>query len=86
MYNFSLSVGGFTQKYNIIVNESLSNEKTNKSDQGLYSEQVPTEILLNLNNDTDRFGFRLTINGIQYSIGYSINTQKTINKFIDTSQ
>ena len=84
--DFSLSVGGFTQKYNIIVNESLSNEKTNKSDQGLYSEQVPTEILLNLNNDTDRFGFRLTINGIQYSIGYSINTQKTINKFIDTYQ
>ena len=73
-----------TEKYDIITNEKLTNEKTNKSSDGLYKNQVPTEILFNLYNDTDRFGFRLTLNSVQYSIDYSNDTLTTINKFIDT--
>jgi len=82
--NFSLSINGLTQKYNIITNEKLYNEYTNRSDEDLYKSEVSSEILFNLNNDTDRFGFRLTLNGNQYYISYSADTINTINSFIDT--
>ena len=82
--DFSLSNNGTTKKYDIITNEKLTSEKTNKSDDGLYKNQISTQILLNLNNDTDRFGFRLTLNEVQYSIDFTGNTRTTINKFIDT--
>jgi hypothetical protein len=83
--NFDLTNQGFTNKYDIILNEKLSSEKTNRSDiTKLYKSSVASEILMNLNNDTDRFGFRLTLNGNQYYIYYNNDTQTTINKFIET--
>ena len=74
---------GLTQKYDIIVNEKLYDERTNRSSIGLYKTNVPTEILFNLNNDNDRFGFRITLNNNQYYTNFVTNTQNTINNFID---
>jgi hypothetical protein len=72
-----------SNKYDIITNEKIYDEKTNKSDSGLYKNQIESEILFELNNDTDRFGFRLTLNGIEYFTNFSGNTQTTINSFIN---
>ena len=82
--DFSLSNNGITTKYNIITNEKLINEYTNKNSTDLYKNEVSSQILFNLNNDTDRFGFRLTLNGNQYYIDFHTNTITTINKFIET--
>jgi len=81
--NFDLSVNGTTNKYDIIINEKLINEKTNKSDTGLYKPDAHSEIVLNLQSDNDRFGFKLTLNSIEYSIDYSVDSQTTINNFIN---
>ena len=82
--DFSLSNNGATQKYDIIVNEKLYNEYTNKISENLYKSEVSTEIVLDIHYDTNKFGFRLTLNDNQYYVDYSINTETTINKFIDT--
>lgn len=81
--DYSLTNNGITTKYNIITNEKLINEYTNKSDTRLYQNQVPNEIAFNLNNDNNRFGFRLTLNGNEYFTNFTVNTQTTINSFID---
>ena len=81
--DFSLTNNGLTTKFNIITSEKIISEKTNKSDPNLYKTEASSVILLNLNNDNDRFGFKLTLNSDEYSIDYSIDTPTTINKFID---
>ncbi|MCK9416127.1 hypothetical protein M0Q97_05665 [Candidatus Dojkabacteria bacterium] len=81
--DYSLTNNGLTNKFDIITNEALTDEKTNKSDDGLYKNQIESEILFNLYNDTEKFGFRLTLNGIEYFINFSGDTQTTINAFID---
>ena len=81
--DFSLTDNGLTKKYDIITNEKLYSERTNKSSSELYKNQVPTEIFFQLQGDIDRFGFRLTVNGNQYSINYKNDTQTTINEFIN---
>jgi len=85
-YTFSsVSLSGLTTKYDIITNEKLYNERTNRMDTSkLYRSQISSEIALYLNYSTDRFGFRLTLNGNQYYIQYTDDTQTTINNFIDT--
>jgi hypothetical protein len=83
--DFSLSNNGLTTRYDIITNEKLISETTNKSNTTeLYQSSIATEVVLRLNNDNDRFGFKLILNDIEYYINYSGNTQTTINKFIDT--
>lgn len=81
--NFTLSMNGITNKYNFITNEILVDEKTNKVDNGLYKDEIATEIVFNLNKDTNNFGFRMILNSIEYYIDYLIDTQSTINSFID---
>lgn len=81
--DFSLSNNGLTKKYDIVTNEKLYDETTNLISTNLYNEQVASEILFNLKNDTNRFGFKLTINSIEYSINFDTDTQTTINNFID---
>jgi hypothetical protein len=81
--DFSLSNSGLTEKYNIIVNEKLTNEYTNKSSLDIYKNYTPNEIGFNLNSDIDKFGFRITVNSNEYYIDFSGNTQTTINSFID---
>jgi hypothetical protein len=82
--NFSLTNNGITKKYDIITNEKLYSETTNKSDNLLYKNNIPTQITFDLNSDNDKFGFKLSLNGNDYSTNFSGNTQTTINKFIDT--
>jgi hypothetical protein len=82
--NFYLTNNGSTKTYNIIVNEKLYSEKTNKSDKLLYKNNIPTQILFNLNSDNDKYGFKLTLNGNDYYTTFSGDTQTTINKFITT--
>ena len=82
--NFYLTNSGTTTKYDIIINETLIQEKTNKSDLDLYKTDAHSEIVLRLQNDNDRFGFNLKLNGNEYSIGFSIDSQTTINNFINT--
>ena len=82
--NFDFTVNGTTNKYDIITNEKLIQEKTNKSDINLYKPDAHSEIVLRLQSDNDRFGFNLKLNGNEYSIGFSVDTQTTINNFITT--
>lgn len=81
--NFINSNSGITDKYNIITNEKLYYEYTNRSNDNLYKQEIPVEIILKLNSDTDRFGFRLTLNGNEYFINFFNDTQTTINEFIN---
>ena len=81
--NFSLTNNGLTRKYNIITNEKLYSEKTNKSDKLLYNNNIPTNITFNLVGDNDRFGFRLTLNGNEYYTDFYNNTQSTIDNFVN---
>lgn len=81
--DFSLSVNGITECYNMITNEVLYSENTNRSDDDLYKDQVETEIVFNLKSDLDKFGFRIDINAIQYFINFITDTETTINAFID---
>ena len=81
--DFSLTQNGYTQKINIITNEKLINEATNRNSSNLYKQDAKTSILFDLNSDTDRFGFKITLNSNEYNIDFSANTQLTINKFID---
>lgn len=80
--DFSLTNNGITKKYDIITNEKLSDEFTNRTSLNLYKNNIDSEILLNLNNDSNRFGFKLTLNGNEYSINFKNNTQDTIDEFI----
>lgn len=82
--NFDLTNNGTTIKYDIVTNETLIYEKTNKSDLNLYKPDAHSEIVLRLQSDNDRFGFNLNLNGNEYSIGFSIDSQTTINNFIST--
>ena len=82
--NFELTNNGTTIKYDMIINETLISEKTNKSSLNLYNPYAHSEIVLRLQSDNDRFGFNLSLNGNEYSTGFSIDTQTTINNFIDT--
>lgn len=82
--DFSLSNSGLTDRINIITNEKLINETTNRISEILYNKNNNSEILLNLNSDVNKFGFILSINNIEYSINFNIDTQNTINSFIDT--
>jgi len=81
--DFSLTNNGISKKYDIITNEKLINENTNRASNNLYQNNISTEIVLYLNNDNDSFGFRLTLNGNQHYINYNINSQNTINNFVN---
>ena len=81
--NFTLSNYGITEKYDIITYEKLTNEKTNRSDNNLYKNETQTEIIFDLKNENNRFGFKLSLNNNEYFINYSANTQTTINSFIN---
>lgn len=81
--DFSLSESGKTTRYDIITNEKLYTEFTNRSSTDLYKNNIDTEILLNLQSDVHRFGFKLTLNNVEYSINFKNNTQDTINEFIN---
>lgn len=82
--DFSLSNNGLTDRINIITNEKLINETTNRISEILYNKNNNSEILLNINSDVNKFGFILSINNIEYSINFIIDAQNTINSFIDT--
>lgn len=81
--DFSLGTNGETDCYNILTNEKLYNENTNRSDKLLYKNDINTEIVFDLNANIDKFGFRLTLNGIEYFINFITDTENTINAFID---
>jgi hypothetical protein len=81
--DLSLTNNGLTKRYDIITREKLSGETTNRMSPNLYNTKVNTEIFLNLKNDNDRFGFKLTLNTNEYSINYFGDTLSTINGFID---
>lgn len=80
--DFSLTNNGISKKYDIITNEKLISENTNRSSDNLYQNDVSTEIVLHLNNDNDGFGFRLTLNGNQYYTNFISNSIATIDNFI----
>ena len=82
--DFTLTTNGLTKKYDIITNEKLINENTNRSSDNLYQNNVSTEIVLYLNSDTDGFGFRVTLNGNKYYTNFVSDSQSTINNFITT--
>jgi hypothetical protein len=82
--DFTFSNNGLTTKYDIITNEQLYDEKTNREDSNLYKTQVSSEVVFYLHNDNDKFGFRLTLNGNQYYIKFNTDTQTTINDFVTT--
>ena len=81
--DFTLSNSGLTNKIDIIVNEQLYSEYTNRDSDKLYNKDIPTEIRFNLNVDNDRLGFKLTLNGIEYFINFYQDTATTIDNFID---
>jgi len=81
--DFTFSESGATNSYNIITNEKLYSENTNRTSNNLYNNDVSSQILFNLHNETDKFGFRITLNGTEYFINFIIDTQTTINEFID---
>jgi hypothetical protein len=81
--DFSLTQSGITNKYDILINEKLVDERTSRNSQNLYNNQVPTEIVFFLNADNDRFGFKLILNGNEYFTNFSVNTAQTIDSFIN---
>jgi len=84
--DFSLSLSGFTDKYNIITDTKLYDEYTNRISDSLYKKNVPTEIVFYLNNDNDRFGFKMLLNGNEYYTNFTSDTQTTIDNFIEIYQ
>ena len=81
--DFTLSNNGITERYDIITNEKLISEKTNRSESTKLSKNATAEIYLNINYDTTGFGFRLTLNSNQYYAKFTGDTITTINTFID---
>jgi len=61
----------------------LTNEKVE-----IYSSRCAntykTSILFNLVNDSINSGFKITLNSLEYTINYNINTQTTLNNFVST--
>ncbi len=82
--DFSFSNSGTTKKYTIITNEILSGETISRADTTeLYKDEVSYSVVFYLSTDTNKFGFRITLNGNEYYIDFSGNTQTTIDYFID---
>jgi len=73
----------FSTQYNIITNEILYNERTNRISDDLYKTEVSSEILLDINDSTNNFAFRLTLNNDQYFANFSGDTPTTIDNFIN---
>lgn len=78
----SLSTNGLTERYNIIIDNTLSNERTWRYDTDKLSRNSSASVLMNLNYNTSNYGFKLTLNSNEYFVKYSGNTQITINSFI----
>jgi hypothetical protein len=86
--NYSIDISGNTFFYNMIVDENISTyEKENMSKQ--LSISYHADIVLNIFNDAQDFGFILTLNNVQYYIGFENNsgitsyTLETIKDFIN---
>lgn len=80
--DFSLSSFGLTNRYDIIVDNKLNDETTYRYETDKLSHNSSATILLNLNYNTSNYGFKLTLNGIEYFTSYTGNTLTTINNFI----
>ena len=80
--SFSFTNSGITNKYDVIVNEKLTSESTNRGSSNLYKNSVASEVVLSLNYDTSKLGFRLTLNGNQFYVNFTGDTSTTIDKFI----
>ncbi len=78
----SLSSNGLTERYDIITDDNLTSERTFKYETSKLSRPSSASILLNLNYNTSNYGFKLTLNDIEYFTKYSGNTQITIDLFI----
>ena len=81
--DFSTSTHGSTTRYDIIVDNTLFSERYFKNDINHLSRNATAEILMNLQYNTSRYGFRLTLNSNQYYTEFTGNTQTTINSFIN---
>lgn len=79
----SLSNNGITERYNIISNTNLTNERTYRYNIDILSRNSSTSILLNLNYNTSNYGFKYTLNGNEYFTRFSGDTQSTIDTFIN---
>ena len=80
--DYSLSKSGLTERYNIITNKPISNERTWRYDENLLSKKSSASILMNLNYNTSNYGFKLTLNSNEYFVKYTGSTQTTINSFV----
>jgi hypothetical protein len=87
--NFS-DLSGNTWVYDIVLKEAEDNlvyERLNMSNN--LSQSYFADIVLNLFDDAQEYGFQLTINGVQYYVPYNTNsggttyTLETINSFIN---
>lgn len=84
--DFSLSSNGITDRYNIIVDNKLTNEASYRYNYDRLSRSAFASILLNLNYNTSNYGFKLTINGNEYFTTFTGNTLTTINSFITNNE
>lgn len=80
--DYSLSTNGLTERYDIITNNTLTNERTWRYESNTLSRNASASILMNLNYNTSNYGFKLTLNGDEYFVRYTGNTQTTINSFV----
>jgi len=80
--DYSLSNYGLTERYDIITDKSLSNERTWRYDSTKLSRNASASVLMNLNYNTSNYGFKLTLNRNEYFVRYTGNTQSTINSFV----
>jgi len=68
----------------INVNEILYNETILPSNVDSFDKNYHNEIMFNLNNDNNDYGFLLTLNNIEYYTKFINNTVETIDNFILT--
>lgn len=86
--NYSINASGLTYLYHMILNNvDITYERLNMSNN--YNQVYYSDIIFNLFDDAQDFGFEIIINGIQYYIsfndisGTTSKTYETILSFID---
>jgi hypothetical protein len=86
--NYSYNLSGDTYLYNFLLKETtLVNERINMSND--LSKSYYCDIILDIFNDIQDFGFQITLNGVQYYIPFNNNsgstsyTLETIKDFVN---
>lgn len=69
--------------YYFQVDEQLNNESIYLFESEKLSRNFKAEILMDLNNDLVNYGFKITLNNVEYYINYKDDTESTINLWIE---